>query len=165
MLENKKDEKSYMAELDNRGMNQSQKDENNKIKEITEIMMKGRKEMAKQRLYKCRIDKIEFEMRNYSSRINEIVDELKELREDGDSDDETKDEVKQLKSELKSVRRSRKDVFQNLTVVTQAEEAMRTMVTIEDDESSVYRTRPAQSGHYDPIGTHFSTCQKYQSTN
>ena len=59
----KKEEKSYMIELDNCGTNQSNKDENDKIKEITEIMMKGYKEMAKQRLYKCRIDKIEFEMR------------------------------------------------------------------------------------------------------
>ena len=50
-------------------------------------------------------------------------------------------------------------------MATQAEEARRTMVTIEDDKSSVYMTRPAQSGHYDPIGTHFSTGQKFPSTN
>ena len=139
----KKEEKSYMIELDNRGTNQSNKDENDTIMEITEIMMKGCKEMSKQRLYKCRIDKIEFEMRYYSSRIKEIVDELKELREDGDSDDEKENEVKQLKSELKSVRRSKKNAFQNWTVVTQAEEVRRTMVTIADDDSSSGKCKSA----------------------
>ena len=61
-------------------------------------------------------------MRYYSSRIKEIVDELKELREDGDSDDEKENEVKQLKSELRSVRRSKKNAFQNWTVKKQGEQ-------------------------------------------
>ena len=124
-----------MVELNNHGVNYFQKDENDKVKEITEIMMKGRKEMGKQRLYKCCIDKIEFEMRYYSSRIKEIVDGLKELRED----DKKEEEIKQLKSELKSVRKSKKNAFQNWKVVTQAEEAWRTMITMEYDESSSWK--------------------------
>ena len=69
----------FLMELDNRGVDASKRDKMNKISGITEIMMKGRKEIRKQQLFKCRIDKIEFQMSYFTTRIKEINDELKEL--------------------------------------------------------------------------------------
>ena len=63
--------------------------------------------MQKQRLFKCRVNKIEFELRFAASRINEIREELKELKEDADSDNNIDLETKQLKQELKLTRQSK----------------------------------------------------------
>ena len=98
---------------------------------LSDIMIKGRKEMSKQRLFKCRIDKIEFEMRYHTSRIKEISEELKELREDGNNDQDTVDE---LKKEIKKARLAKKDAFQNWQVVTDAEEGRRTLLDIQDND-------------------------------
>ena len=60
--------------------------------------------MAKQRLFKYRIDKIEFQMKYHNSRIKEIQDEVNGLREYGDDDDES---LLELKRELKESRKKK----------------------------------------------------------
>ena len=90
--------------------------------------------MHKQRLFKCRVNKIEFELRFAASCINEIQQELKELKDDTDIDDDIDEEIEDLKNELKMTRQSKKDSFQNWQVVTEAEEVRRTMLDIEGDE-------------------------------
>lgn len=122
-----------VEKMNERGIDAVSQNENEKISALTDIIIKGRKEMQKQRLFKCRIDKIEFEMRYYGTRIKEIRDEIKELAEDDDSNDENVESVKELKKELKLARAGRKDAFQNWKVATEAEEARSTLLDMEDD--------------------------------
>ena len=63
----KNNEKQYIKDLDNCGDNKSNKKENDKWGGLGIILIKGRREISKQRLFKCRIDKIEFEMRYHTS--------------------------------------------------------------------------------------------------
>ena len=90
--------------------------------------------MQKQRLFKCRVNKIEFELRFAASGINEIRQELKELKDDADDEDDIDEEIEDLKNELKKTRQSKKDSYKNWQVVTEAEEVRRTMLDIEGDE-------------------------------
>ena len=77
---------------------------------------------------------IEFELRFVASRINEIRQELKELKDDADSDDDIDEEIEDLKNELKKTRQSKNDSFQIWQVLTEAEEVRRTMLDIEGGE-------------------------------
>ena len=122
-------ENKLVEKMNERGVDK----QNENIFKLTEMMMKGRKEMQKQRLFKCRIEKIEFEMRYYGTRIKEIRDEMKELMEDADSDSENVESMKELKHELKLARASKKDALQNWIVVTEAEEARRSLLDIVDE--------------------------------
>ena len=122
-------ENKLVEKMNERGVDK----QNENICKLTEMMMKGRKEMQKQRLFKCRIEKIEFEMRYYGTRIKEIRDEMKELMEDADSDSENVKSMKELKHELKLARAAKKDAFQNWKVVTEAEEARRSLLDIADE--------------------------------
>ena len=129
-----KEEKAYIKDLEVRGTAKFAEEEAGRYTALASIMVKGRKEIQKQRLFKCRINKIEFELRFAASRINEIREELKELKEDAESDDDIDSETEELKKELKTTRQSKKDSYQNWQVVTEAEEARRTMLDIEGDE-------------------------------
>ena len=71
-----KKEKLHIKELEKRGMNSYQAEEASRFESLKDIMVKGRKEMSKQRLYKCRINKIEFQLRFAAARIKEIKEEL-----------------------------------------------------------------------------------------
>ena len=130
----KVEEKKYLKDLDVRGENASDKDRNAQLNDIGEIMKRGRKEMAKQRLYKCRIDKVEFEMRYQTSRIKEIKDELIELRDDSDEDEDNAVAIIELKREMKEVRKDKKDSYKNWKIVTDAEEGRRTLLDMDDDD-------------------------------
>ena len=58
--------------------------ENSSIKYIS---IKGRKEMKKQRLFKCQMQKIELELKFAGERHNEIKEELQELEDYSDDED------------------------------------------------------------------------------
>ena len=73
----KLNDKQYVKDLDRRGDSRLNKEANDNLGELGSILIKGRKEMEKQRLFKCRIYKIEFEMRYQTSKIKEIQDEIK----------------------------------------------------------------------------------------
>ena len=68
---------------------------------IQSIIMNGRKEVQKQKLYKLRIDIIEHEMRYAASRIREVREEILELKENEIDGDNTQTEIFDLKTELK----------------------------------------------------------------
>ena len=55
-------EEKLLEKMNQHGIDSALQRDNDNISALTDIMMKGRKEMQKQRLYKCCIDKIEFEM-------------------------------------------------------------------------------------------------------
>ena len=130
-MKNEVEERSYMKELDERGV----KKDTVELRKLTDLMVKWRVEMRKQRLFQCRKDKIEFEMRYHTTRIKEISDELKDLREDElNGDDNTKEQAN-LKIEMKNVRQAKKNAFINWRVVTEAEEGRRAFLEMEDEES------------------------------
>ena len=128
-------ENKLVEKMNERGVDK----QNQNICKLTEMMMKGRKEMQKQRLFKCRIENIEFEIRYYGTRIKEIRDEMKELMEDAGSDSENVESMKELKHELKIARAGKKDAFQNWKVVTEAEEARRSLLDIADESDDGFK--------------------------
>ena len=67
-----KEEKAYLKEMEVCGTDKFSQDEASMYSNLTELMMKGRKEIQKQRLFKCRVNKIKFELKFATSRINEI---------------------------------------------------------------------------------------------
>ena len=75
---------------------------------IQSIIINGRKEAQKQKLYKLRIDKIEHDMMYAASRIKEVREEISELKEDEIDGDNTQTEIFDLKTELKNTRTKRK---------------------------------------------------------
>ena len=74
-------------------------------------------------------------MRYHTSRIKEIRDEIKELREDDDSDDKRLNLIIQLIFELKDLQKIKKDTSTNWSVVTEAEEVSCTLRDVEEDDS------------------------------
>ena len=123
-----------------RGLSRGVKENNDQLGELGNILIKGRKEMAKQKLFKCRIDKIEFQLKYYTSRIKEIQDEVNELRMYGDSDDEA---MSELRKELKEARKDKKEAFEKWSVITDAEEGQRTVIDMNDDnEDGVVTVEP-----------------------
>ena len=88
------------AKLEVRGVDRLNQDENDKFKIMIDIMVKGREEISQQRLYKCCWSKIEFKLRYAESRIKEIKEELKGLKDDSDrdSDDDVVTKTKELKA-------------------------------------------------------------------
>ena len=109
-------EKAYVKELEVRGKGKFADVEAGRLNTLTNIMVKGRKEMSKLRLFKIRVNKIEFELKFTASRIKEILEEIKELREDCDGDADVLLEIIDLKEELKKTRKAKKDTFQNWKV-------------------------------------------------
>ena len=130
--EDKIEEKSYMQELDKRGVNK----ETAQLNKLADLMVKGRVEMRKQRLYQCRIDRIEFQMRYYSTRIKEINDELRELRQEAKNGDDNIEYQAELKEELKKVRKSKKEAFSNWSIVSETEEGRRALLEMEDEDNA-----------------------------
>ena len=126
------EEKSYMQELDKRGVNK----ETAQLNKLADIMMKGRVEMRKQRLYKCRIDRIEFQMRYYTTRIKEITDELRELRQEAKDGDDNIEYQAELKEELRNLRKSKKDAFSNWSIVSGTEESRRALLEMDDEDNA-----------------------------
>ena len=103
-------EKQYVKDLDRRGDSRLNKEANGQLGELGSILMKGRKEMAKQRLFKCHIDKIAFQMKYQTSRIKEIQYEIKHLRGDGNDNDVA---LSELKIELKKSRNKKRKFMRN----------------------------------------------------
>ena len=114
--------------LDVRGDSISAKKQAEQMLALTGIMIDGRTELKKMQLYKVRIGKLELELKYHASRINELKEEVKELKEDGYlEDDETKIDLKELKGELKRLKELRNSTFQNLNIVMGAEVERRAM--------------------------------------
>ena len=109
------------------------------FKATTDIVVKGRQEVHKQKLFKLSLNSIEFKLRYAGEQIVEIKEEIKELKEfleDGD-DDENKDteiEVNKLQIELKNTRQRKKDLFDNWKSTTSSEESRRTLLDNEKDK-------------------------------
>ena len=86
-------------------------------------------------MYKCRRSNIEFELRYAESRIKEIKEELKELKDNSDSgsdsDDDVETKTKELKGELKKTRVPKKESFRNWNIVCDADEERRTQLDIQ----------------------------------
>ena len=61
---------------------------------ITSIIVKGGKEQEKQRLYLCRLNSIQFEMKCSGNKITELRIMIKELREDDEDEAETISSIK-----------------------------------------------------------------------
>ena len=123
-----------------RGLSRGVKENNDQLGELGNILIKGQKEMAKQKLFKCRIDKIEFQLKYYTSRIKEIQDEVNELRMYGDNDDEA---MSELRKELKESWKENKEAYDKWSVITDAEEGRRTLMDMKDDnEDGIVTVEP-----------------------
>ena len=116
MIKAEKTEKGYLKDMEVRGSSASIKAEADlKVAEqanmsnMKNIMVNGRKELQKQRLYKCKRNSIEFEIKFTTDRISDIRDELTECREDGKDVDDA--EIKRLKSELNILRKLKGKLF------------------------------------------------------
>ena len=139
-----------MKALYERDKGKLDKERDDQFDKLSDMMIKGGKEMGKQRLFKCRIDKIEFEMRYQTSRIKEIKDEMEELREDSDDAEEKLETLSQLKKELKVVQKAKKDAYQNWKVATDAEEGRRTLLDMNDsiEESTISLSTHFEQNEY-----------------
>ena len=65
--------------------------------EIKSIIISGRQELEKQKLFKYRTNKIEFDMKYYADRVKEINEEISELKEDAEDGKDTGEEISTLK--------------------------------------------------------------------
>ena len=109
--------KEHMKSLEVKGKSEVDKEEGEMFNKLTDIMVNGREEMKKLRLYKICVNKLEFELRFVTARIKEIREEIKELKDERDSDDdEMISEVNKLKNELKETRQKKKDIYQHWNV-------------------------------------------------
>ena len=137
-----KDYESWGVSRDvSRGVSRGIKENNDQLGELGNILMKGRKEMAKQRLFKCRINKIEFQLKYQTSRIKEIQDEIREVREDGDGDIDV-NVLSELKRELKESWKAKKEAYEKWSVITDAEEGRRTLMDMNDDNDGIVTVEP-----------------------
>ena len=64
--------KKYTNALEYRGMPKEISDNNKQMNEIKSMIIEGCKESEKQKLFKCRANKIEFDMRHCANRLKEI---------------------------------------------------------------------------------------------
>ena len=145
------DDKKYVRDLENRGSSSTQ----DEVTNLSNIMIKGRKEMQKQKLFRCRISKVEFRMKFAASRVNEIREEISEMKEE--SDCEEKDtRIKSLKIELKKTRNDKQSFYNTWNQITEAEVSRRTLIDIESDEDVI----EVVDG---PDDVSFSTMSTYES--
>ena len=145
------EDKKYMRDLENRGCSSSQ----DKVNNLSKIMIKGRKEMQKQKFFRCRISKVEFQMKFAASRVNEIREEISEMKEE--SDCEEKDtSIKRLKMELKKTRDDKQSFYNTWNQITEAEVSRRTLINIKSDEDVI----EVVDG---PDDVSFSTMSTYES--
>ena len=106
--------------------------------ELAALMISGKREMTKMRLFKCRQSNVEFKLKFIQSRIKELKDDIKELKDDDDSYVDTEKEVKALKLELKNAKKTRDKLFDNWKEVTETEKTRRATLDLSiDDDCAV----------------------------
>ena len=76
----KEDDKKYIDALEYRGLPKAISEDNQQMDDIKNIILAGRKESEKQKLFKCRTNKIEFDMKYCADRVKEIREEIVELK-------------------------------------------------------------------------------------
>ena len=134
--EKKEADKKYTNALEYRGTPKEVSDNNQQMNEIKTIIIDGRKESEKQKLFKCRTNKIEFDMRYCTERVKEIREEISELKEDAEDGEDTSQEIKDLKKELKSLRSKKKDLYERWIEINDEEDRRRSTI----HTSTVYDT-------------------------
>ena len=138
ILKEKMEDSVHTQELEARGTPKAIEAEDVRFQTITDIMVKGRQEMQKQKLFKLSVNRIEFELRYAGERIGEIKEEIKELKElleDGDNDEnvDTELEITELQKELRKTRQRKKKLFLSWKITTTSEESRRTLLNNEAD--------------------------------
>ena len=128
-----KKEKEHMKELEARGSPASIVAEDERMGKLTSLMISGREEMSKMRLFKCRQTNVEFKLKFIQSRIKEIKDDIKELKDDDDCDVDTETEIKDLKAELKKSKKTRDELFNDWEKITETEEMRRAALNMSID--------------------------------
>ena len=123
-------DKKYLLELESRGTPASIVAENERMSKLTTLMISGKQEMTKMRLFKCRQSSVEFKLKFVQSRIKELKDDIKELKDDDDSDVDTAKEVKKLKLEIKNTKKTRDELYANWKEVTETEEERRATLDV-----------------------------------
>ena len=116
----------YLRELEFRGTSASSRAEQQRMDRLISLMVNGRKELSKTRVYKCRISNIEFQLKFTTSRIKEIKEEIKELKDEADSDNDNDEELKDLKEELRKCKQTKKELYIKWKKVSETEESRRT---------------------------------------
>jgi len=128
------EEKNNLREFEKRGSSdRTSKDNEGNLVDLTGILVSGRIERQKQRLFRTKIKKIEFELQYSTTRIGEICEELKEFKDDGNEDDHIS-EIDVLKEELKEARDQKKVLFRSWKVISDAEESRLDAIDIENTE-------------------------------
>ena len=92
--EDDKNEKQFIKGLEVRGKSVQKKANEEAREGITSIIVKGRKEQEKQRLYLCRLNSIQFEMKYSENKISELRIMIKEFREDDEDEAESISSIK-----------------------------------------------------------------------
>ena len=72
MKEGDKKEKKFIKYLEVRGKDSKKKAEEEQLEGITTIIVKGSEQQEKQRMYLCRLNSIQFEMKYSANKISEI---------------------------------------------------------------------------------------------
>jgi len=102
-------ENKVTIEYDYRGTPRGIELEENEIKSIHNLILKGRKESEIQRIFKCRTDKIEFGIKFYANQVTEIREDIVDLKDNGLGADDY--EIVALKVELKKTRIIKNELF------------------------------------------------------
>ena len=77
--EGDKKEMKFIKDLEKRGKDSKNKAKEEQLERITSIIVKYRKEQEKQRLYLCRLNSTQFEMKYSANKISEICITIKEI--------------------------------------------------------------------------------------
>ena len=131
--EEESEEKEYVRRLEARGQSKASSRESERMLELTSLMVNGRRELSKMQLYQCKINNMEFQLKFTTSRIKEIKEEIRELKDEAGSDDDIDDELKELKSELKSCKESRNSLYTSWKALSDEEVARRTQLQTSTD--------------------------------
>ena len=128
--------KKYTNALEYRGTPKEISDNNQQMNEIKSIIIEGRKESEKQKLFKCRTNKIEFDMRYCTDRVKEIREEIEELKEDAEDGEDNTEEIKDLKKELKTLRLKKKDFYERWNEINDEEDHRRSIIHTSTENDS-----------------------------
>ena len=147
--EKMEEEKRNKAESEYRGTPKAILENQQQMDKIKAIIINGRQESEKQNLFKCRTNKIEFDMKYCADRVKEIKEEIAELKDDAEDGEDTVEEINALKKELKSLRGKRKSLYEKWTQLNDEEEKRRMVIDVSTENQS-NSTTPTKSTITEP---------------
>ena len=119
--EEEQKEDNFDCWLDTRGITSPNKSHSHPLASsnqlINDLMAKGRMEEQRQKTYRVKVDRLEFQMQFQTDRMSEVKDKLRLL----DSDKES--EKRRLKVEWKEITKEKQNLYEEWKKVTSMEES------------------------------------------